>query len=57
MKCPTCAAWTSTLETRQRTGFVTRRRIECANGHRFTTIERLVVEKPPRPALQGAASC
>lgn len=34
MKCPQCGAWTDVLETRS-----PRRRRECANGHRFTTIE------------------
>lgn len=39
MKCPTCNAWTSVLDTRE-----TRRRRECANGHRFTTREVLTSE-------------
>jgi transcriptional regulator NrdR family protein len=34
VKCPQCGAWTDVLETRS-----PRRRRECANGHRFTTIE------------------
>lgn len=34
MKCPHCGVWTRTVETRG-----TRRRRECGNGHRFTTIE------------------
>lgn len=34
MKCPTCGAWSAVLETRD-----TRRRRECANGHRFPTLE------------------
>lgn len=42
MKCPihTCKSWTFVLETRTRKtdGLVTRR-YECANAHRFTTLE------------------
>lgn len=34
MKCPSCQAWTSVNETRG-----TQRRRECANGHRFSTLE------------------
>jgi len=45
MKCPHCKAWTFVLETRTRQDAVTRRRYECANGHRFTTEERPVEKK------------
>ena len=38
MKCPTCGAWSMTKDTRG-----TRRRRECANGHRFST-EEITVE-------------
>lgn len=34
MKCPHCAAWSSVLDTRGKS-----RRRECANGHRFRTVE------------------
>lgn len=34
MKCPECKAWTLVLETRKEY-----RRRECANGHRFWTVE------------------
>lgn len=34
MRCPKCNAWTDVLETRS-----PRRKRECANGHRFTTME------------------
>lgn len=40
--CPTCAAAGAILETRPGQGFV-RRRYECLGGHRWTTIERLLV--------------
>jgi transcriptional regulator NrdR family protein len=39
MKCPTCQVWTDVLETRQG-----RRRRQCANGHRFATVEILASE-------------
>ena len=42
MKCPKCNAWTLVKDTRG-----TRRRRECANGHRFSTTE--VVVKAPAP--------
>lgn len=34
MRCPKCNAWTDVLETRS-----PRRKRQCANGHRFTTME------------------
>lgn len=34
MKCPECKAWTVVLATRKEY-----RRRECANGHRFWTVE------------------
>lgn len=37
MKCPHCGAWSAVLDTR-----ATRRRRECANGHRFSTVETVV---------------
>jgi transcriptional regulator NrdR family protein len=37
MKCPNCKVWSFVLSTRK--GVIRRR--ECANGHRFTTIETL----------------
>jgi len=42
MTCPTCGAWTRTLETRTlKSGNVVIRRYECANTHRFSTEERI----------------
>lgn len=38
--CPQCSAWTRVLETRIRKDRATRRRYECGNLHRFTTIEQ-----------------
>lgn len=45
MKCPTCNAWATIKETRARPDETTRRRYECANLHRFTTIERVMTEE------------
>ena len=43
MKCPVCETYTEVLETRTRPdGISTRRRYECANMHRFTTLEVVV---------------
>lgn len=42
MKCPRCAAWSRVLATReQHEGYTTQRRHECANGHRFTSVQVL----------------
>lgn len=43
MKCPTCQTWAVALETRQRPDQSTRRRYQCANEHRFSTVERVEV--------------
>lgn len=47
MKCYQCKAWAEVLETRTRSDGVTRRRYECANTHRFTTLEVVVQDKKP----------
>lgn len=41
MKCPRCGTWSTVLDTRPGEHLTTRRRRECANGHRFTTLEVL----------------
>lgn len=38
MKCPLCGAWSTVHETREMHG-VPRRRRECANHHKFWTLE------------------
>lgn len=43
MKCPICGAWSSVLDTRAGPHESLRRRRECANGHRFATLEVLPV--------------
>lgn len=53
MKCPHCGAWSTVLDTRN-----TRRRRECANGHRFATVEvvpGVINTKDYRAHLRGAA--
>jgi transcriptional regulator NrdR family protein len=46
VKCPRCDAWTIVKDTR-----INRRRRECANGHRFWTLELL--EETVRGHLNG----
>lgn len=41
MKCPRCGAWTEVLETRARKDGTKHRRYECANEHRFSTVEQV----------------
>lgn len=52
MKCPTCGAWSSVLATRE----ISRRR-ECANGHRFSSVEvpAFVVNQKDYRAFQRGA--
>jgi transcriptional regulator NrdR family protein len=45
MKCPECGTWTIVKETRISTGNSRRRRLECANMHRFSTLETIVDRK------------
>ena len=47
MICPTCNAWTRTLETREKPGHTTYRRYECANGHIVKTMESVIVVPVP----------
>ena len=64
MTCPTCGAWTRTLETRTlKSGNVVTRRYECANAHRFTTEEKIkdellrrIRKLPPGAGLPGQGS-
>ena len=52
MKCPitTCNAWASTLETRDKPDNQTYRRYLCANNHKFSTMESVVVLTSGKPA-------
>ena len=45
MKCTECGTWTIVKETRVSTGNTRRRRLECANMHRFSTLETIVDRK------------
>jgi len=45
MKCPTCGAWSTVIETRKSTELGFRRRRECANEHKFTTQEIVVPDE------------
>lgn len=46
MLCPMCQAWTLVKESRMRADNTRRRTLECANLHRFTTVERVEAVKP-----------
>lgn len=54
MKCPQCGAWSSVLDTREAPLDTTKRRRECANGHKFTTVEVLSIAVS-KHYLQSAA--
>ena len=41
MKCPVCNTWVMVKETRSRPHNITYRRYECANEHRFATLEQV----------------
>jgi len=41
MKCPECGTWTEVLESVLRDDGSRRRRYQCANLHRFSTVERI----------------
>lgn len=45
MRCPECEAETAVVDSRKVEG-TTRRRRECLEGHRFTTLETVVVVEP-----------
>jgi len=47
--CPQCNAWTRVLETRHKYNNEVYRRYECANTHRFSTMEKVVL----RPVKQS----
>jgi transcriptional regulator NrdR family protein len=51
MKCPVCGTWVMVKETRAKKENVKYRRYECANEHRFTTLEKVerVIEKKEKP--------
>ena len=54
MKCLVCGTWTLVKETRQRADNAKYRRYECANMHRFTTLEtvtKVIAAKTPKPRV------
>lgn len=53
MNCPQCGAWTRVLETRTKVTNVVSRRYECANLHKFTTIESVKVQEPKPPRSEA----
>ena len=51
MKCPVCGTWTLARLLHQRPDNAKYRRYECANMHRFTTLEtvvKIIVAKIPK---------
>jgi transcriptional regulator NrdR family protein len=53
MNCPVCKAWVQVKETRQRPDNTMYQRVECANGHRFVTEERVVRVIKPKGKHEG----
>jgi transcriptional regulator NrdR family protein len=45
MLCPICQTWTMVKESRMRANNTRRRTLECANLHRFSTVERIEAVK------------
>jgi transcriptional regulator NrdR family protein len=45
VKCPECGTWTEILESVLRADGSRRRRYQCANLHKFSTVERIEVLK------------
>ena len=54
MKCPVCGTWTLVKETRKTSDNRKRRRYECANEHRFNTLESVIPEKTLRSQQKTA---
>ena len=57
MKCPLCGAWAIKLETRSNpVENTTRRRYECGNLYRFSTVERVVPSLLKQPRKSAATT-
>jgi len=41
LKCPVCFVWSFRLETRVQPDNTVKRTSECANGHRWISVERV----------------
>ena len=52
MKCPECQKWTEVLESVLRDDGSRRRRYQCANLHRFSTVERVEEIKQGEASFQ-----
>jgi transcriptional regulator NrdR family protein len=51
MQCPRCNVWTFVRETRRRSDGSKLRRYQCANDHKFVTVERFErMIEPKAPA-------
>jgi transcriptional regulator NrdR family protein len=55
MKCPICGAWTTVKETRAAPNNSRKRRIQCGNLHKFTTLETVIVSETPIRQKQKVA--
>jgi len=55
MKCPVCGAWTLIKDTRKTADNQKKRRYECANEHRFNTLETILPQKEVRQKRKTAA--
>jgi transcriptional regulator NrdR family protein len=55
MKCPICGTWTIVKETRLSTDNTRKRRLECANMHKFSTLELVIENKTNLRSQQGTA--
>lgn len=48
MKCPECNGWAKVMDSRQRDDGSRIRRYECRNEHRFSSVERVEVQRVGR---------
>lgn len=55
MNCPDCGKQSDVIDTRPVPGFIRRRR-ECLNYHRFTTVEMVGTPDALRGLLKAAAA-
>jgi len=52
LNCPVCKVWTRVLDTRtDKKANAHKRRYECANGHRFATLEVITELKESKDEL------
>lgn len=53
MKCPTCSTPLNEVVDSRKRGESIRRRRECFNGHRFSTLESIAVFEVQKPRKRG----